>query len=76
MHVFRACVYYHVVYLLAFDFLQHGSVRLRVCLSEVHLNISVARKPHELPQLDETCELKKRDLKGGTEKKTFDGKQP
>jgi len=62
MHMFRSCVYYHVTYLLAFDFLQHGSVRLRVRLSEVHFNISVARRSHELPKLDETCEMIKPDI--------------
>jgi hypothetical protein len=62
MHMFRSCVYNHVAYLLAFDFLQHGSVRLRVCLSEVYFNISVARRSHELPKLDETCEMIKPDI--------------
>jgi hypothetical protein len=62
MHVFRARVYYHVAYLFAFDFLQHGSVGLRVRLSEVHFKFSVARRSHELPKLDETCEMIKPDI--------------
>jgi hypothetical protein len=62
MHMFRACVYYHVAYLFAFDFLQHGSVRFRIRLSKVHFNISVARRSHELPQLDETCKMTKSDI--------------
>ena len=57
MHVLWSRVDDHVLYLLAFDFLEHGSVGLRVCLSEVHLEISVARRSHELPQFDETCEM-------------------
>jgi hypothetical protein len=60
--MFRARVYYHVAYLLGFDFLQHGSVGLRVRLSEMHFNVSVARRSHELPQLDETCEVIKPDI--------------
>ena len=62
MHMFRPCVDYHVAYLLAFDFLQHGSVGLRVGLSEVHFDISVARRSNQLSQLDETCEMTRPDI--------------
>jgi len=62
MHVFRARVYYQVVYLLALDFLENSSVWLWVCLPEVYFHISVARRTYQLPQFDQTCNMQIRAI--------------
>jgi hypothetical protein len=59
MHVLRTRVDHHIVYVLALDFLEDCSIGVWICLSEVHLHVFVARRPHKFSQLDETCKMQK-----------------